>query len=262
MSVWGGRREKGQAMRFAGKTVLIVGAATGLGAEAARAFAGEGARLVLVDRNAAGLAALGRDLVGAALVTGDASLAGTADAAVAAAGRVDVLFGNAGIDPWGATDVPGTTEADWDRVMAVNVTSAFLFARAVLPGMIAAKAGSMVFTASVAGVKPVAGEVAYAVSKAALVQLTRCIALDHARDGIRANALCPGYLEAVMADRRADMTPAALAARKANAAAAVPMGREGSYAEMARLVLFLADPAQSGYVTGQALVADGGVTLV
>ena len=99
-------------------------------------------------------------------------------------------------------------------------------------------------------------------AKAALVQLTRCIALDHARHGIRANCLCPGYLEAVMADRRAEMTPAALAARAVHAAAAVPMGRAGSYAEMARLVLTLADPAQSAYVTGQALVADGGVTLV
>ncbi len=248
-------------MRFAGKTVLITGAATGLGACAARAFAGEGAQLVLVDRNAGGLAALGAEL-GVRVVVGDASLVATADAAVSAAGRVDVLFGNAGIDPLGATDVPGTSEDDWDRVMAVNVKSAFLFARAVLPGMIAAGAGSMVFTASIAGVKPVAGEVAYAVSKAALVQLTRCIALDHARQGIRANALCPGYLEAVMADRRADMTPEALAARSAGAAVAVPMGREGTYAEMARLVLFLSDPAQSGYVTGQALTADGGVTLV
>ena len=248
-------------LRFAGKTVLIVGAATGLGAQAARDFAAEGARLVLVDRNAGGLAALGAEL-GATVVVGDASLAATADAAAAASGRVDVLFGNAGIDPLAATDVPGTTEADWDRVMAVNVKSAFLFARAVLPGMIAAGAGSMVFTASIAGIKPVAGEVAYAVSKAALVQLTRCIALDHAQDGIRANALCPGYLEAVMADRRADMTPEGLAHRAASAAAAVPMGRAGRYAEMARLVLFLSDPVQSGYITGQAMVADGGVTLV
>lgn len=250
-------------MRFADRTVLIVGAATGLGAETARAFAAEGARLVLVDRNAGALAALGEGLGrDVRLVAGDASLAGTAAQAAAVAGTVDVLFGNAGIDPLGATDVPGTTEADWDRVMAVNLKSAYLFARAVLPGMIAAGSGAMVFTASVAGVRPVAGEVAYAVSKAALVQLTRCIALDHARHGIRANCLCPGYLEAVMADRRAEMTPAALAARAVHAAAAVPMGRAGSYAEMARLVLTLADPAQSAYVTGQALVADGGVTLV
>ncbi len=248
-------------MRFANKTVLIVGAATGLGAQAARDFAEQGARLVLVDRNAGAMTGLAAEL-GAKLVIGDAAVSATADAAVAAAGTVDVLFGNAGIDPLGATDVPGTSEADWDRVMAVNVKSAFLFARAVLPGMIAAKGGSMVFTSSIAGVRPVAGEVAYAVSKAGLVQLARCIALDHAKHGIRANALCPGYLEAVMADRRADMSPADLAQRSASALAAVPMGREGTYAEMARLVLFLSDPVQSGYITGQALVADGGVTLV
>ncbi len=248
-------------MRFANKTVLIVGAATGLGAQAARDFAEQGARLVLVDRNAGAMTGLAAEL-GAKLVIGDAAVSATADAAVAAAGTVDVLFGNTGIDPYGATDVTATSEADWDRVMAVNVKSAFLFARAVLPGMIAAGAGSMVFTSSIAGVRPVAGEVAYAVSKAGLVQLARCIALDHAKAGIRANALCPGYLEAVMADRRAEMTPAELALRAVNAAAAVPMGREGTYAEMARLVLFLSDPVQSGYITGQALVADGGVTLV
>jgi len=158
--------------------------------------------------------------------------------------------------------VPGASEGDWDRVMAVNVNPAFLFARAVLPGMIAAGAGSVVFTSSIAGVKPVAGEVAYAVSKAALVQLTCCIAPDHAKDGIRANVLCPGYLEAWMADRRVEMTCEALAARLAGGAAAVPMGCVGTCAEMARLVLFLSDPAQSGQVTGQALTADGGVTLV
>ena len=251
-------------MRFDGKSVMIVGAATGLGAQAARDFAREGAHLTLVDRNAAGLADLARELATPVrTVIGDATRTETVAAAMQGLSRpIDVLFGNAGIDPLAATGVVNTSEADWDAVMAVNVKSAFLFARAVLPGMIAARSGALVFTGSIAALKPIAQEAAYAVSKAALLHLARCIALDHARDGIRANCLCPGVLEAVMTDRRADMTDEALRARSLAAAAAVPMGREGSYAEMARLVLFLADPAQSGYVTGQALTADGGITMV
>ena len=250
-------------MRYDGQVVMVVGAASGLGEAASRAFAAEGARLVLVDLDAAGLARLTGQLRHAPVtVTGNAADPETATAAIAAAGRgVDVLFVAAGIDPKSATDVPGTSVADWTAVMEVNVTAAFLFARAVLPGMIAAKAGSILFTSSIAGLKPAGQEAVYSVSKAALIQLSRCIAIDHAAQGVRANCLCPGYLEAVMRDRRAVMTEADLLARSAAAQAAIPMGREGSYAEMAGLVLFLCDHRAANYVTGQAFVADGGVML-
>lgn len=250
-------------MRYDGQSVMVVGAASGLGEAASRAFAAEGARLVLVDLDAAGLARLAGQLPGSPVwMAGDAANPDTATAALAATGRaVDVLFIAAGIDPKSATDVPGTSIADWTAVMAVNVTAAFLFARAVLPGMIAAGAGSILFTSSIAGLKPAGQEAVYSVSKAALVQLARCIALDHAAQGIRANCLCPGYLEAVMRDRRAVMTETDLQARSAAARAVIPMGREGSYAEMAGLVLFLCDQRAANYVTGQALVADGGVSL-
>lgn len=250
-------------MRSDGQKVMVVGAASGLGMAATRAFAAEGARLVLADLDADGLAQLSAQLPASPVtVVGNAADPATADAAVAAAGGgVDVLFIAAGIDPKSATDVPGTSIADWTAVMAVNVTAAFLFAKAALPSMIAARAGSILFTSSIAGLKPAGQEAVYSVSKAALIQLARCIAIDHAAQGIRANCLCPGYLEAVMRDRRADMSDADLQARSRAARAAIPMGREGSYAEMAGLVLFLCDHRAANYVTGQAIAADGGVLL-
>ncbi len=250
-------------MRYNGQLVMVVGAASGLGAAASRAFAAEGAELVLVDRDVAGLATLAGLLPARPkTVPGNAEDPDTAAQAQRAAGRsVDVLFMAAGIDPKSATDVPNTTVQDWTAVMDVNVTAAFLFARAVLPGMIAAGSGSILFTSSVAGIKPAAQEAVYSVSKAALIQLARAIAIDHAAQGVRANCLCPGYLEAVMKDRRAAMTGADLRARSLAAQAAIPMGREGSYSEMAGLALFLCDRDAANYVTGQAFVADGGVLL-
>jgi NAD(P)-dependent dehydrogenase (short-subunit alcohol dehydrogenase family) len=253
--------------RFKGHSVLIVGSATGLGAETARQFAAEGARLTLVDLSGDGLARLVADLGSTPVetLTGNAAEAATAEAAVALAegayGGIDHLFCNVGIDPLSATTVVETTEAQWDAVMAVNVKSAFLFARRAIPGMVARGGGSLVFTASTAALKAGASEAAYNVSKAALLQLARSIAIDHARQGIRCNAICPGYLESVMADRKAEMTPEMLAARSASAAAAVPLGREASYAEVARAVLFLSDPAAAGYITGTAFTIDGGILL-
>lgn len=250
-------------MRYDGQVVMIVGSASGLGEAATRAFAAEGANLVLIDRDAAGLAALADGLpVRPATIAGDAADPATAARAAAAAPRaVDVLFVAAGVDPKSATNVPDTSFEDWTAVMDVNVTAAFLFARAVLPGMIAAGSGSILFTSSIAGLKPSAQEAVYSVSKAALIQLARAIAIDHAAQGVRANCLCPGYLEAVMRDRRAVMSADDLRARSVAARAAVPMGREGTYAEMAGLALFLCDRVAANYVTGQAFVADGGVLL-
>jgi NAD(P)-dependent dehydrogenase (short-subunit alcohol dehydrogenase family) len=246
--------------RFAGRGVLITGAAGGLGAAAAAAFAAEGARLTLVDRDGDGLARLAAAHGGRA-VPGDAADAALAAAAVAAAGPLDVLVLAAGIDPLAATTVDATAPADWDAVMAVNLRSAFLFARAALPALRARGGGAIVAIASVGGVRPLAAEAAYAVSKAGLVQLMRCIALDHAGEGIRANSVCPGILEGVMRDRAAAMTAEAVAGRHARAARAVPLGREGRYGEIAGAVLWLADGAASGYVTGTELLIDGGLAL-
>jgi len=245
-------------MRFAGKRVLITGAASGLGAMTAKAFAAEGAELVLVDLNAEGLAQVAAATGGQAL-PGDVTESKLAEQA--ACDPIDILFHAAGIDPHGAAGVPDTSPAMWDRVLAVNLTSAFLFARAVLPGMIARRRGVLLFTASVSGLSPTPCEAAYSVSKAGLIQLAKAIALDAARDGVRANAIAPGMLEAVMSDRRGAMDEMSLVARRKAAEAMIPLGREGRYEEIARLALAICDDEISGYVTGQVITADGGYML-
>jgi NAD(P)-dependent dehydrogenase (short-subunit alcohol dehydrogenase family) len=197
-------------------------------------------------------------------LTGDVSLEETAAAAVGLArsefGRLDVLFNNAGIDPLRARSVLETEVEDWDLVLDVNVRSAYLMSRAAIPLMRENGGGSIVNTASIAGLKPAGDEAAYSVSKAAIVSLTGTLAVDFAADGIRANCVCPGYMEMVMTDRRRDLTPEQQKARADGAAARVPLGRQGTYQEVARAVLFLASPDAS-YITGSALVVDGGLML-
>ena len=195
---------------------------------------------------------------------GDVSDPETATAAIdlvrSAFGRLDILFNNAGIDPLRARSVVETEVADWDRILDVNVGSAYLMSRAAVPLMREGGGGSIVNTASVAGIKPGADEAAYSVSKAAMISLTATLALDFATDGIRANCVCPGFMEMVMTDRRRELTEEQQAARAWGAAARVPLGRQGTYEEVAKAVLFLAGPDAS-YITGAALVVDGGLLL-
>ena len=251
-------------MRFSDRVALITGAASGLGLEVARQLKAEGASLVLVDWDTVAVSAAAKEL-DAVRLPGDASQAGTAEAAVEMArstfGRLDVLFNNAGIDPLRARSVLETDEADWDRIMDVNVKSAYLFSKAAVPLMRegAGGRGAIVNTASIAGLKAAGQEAAYSVSKAAMVSLTQSLAIDFAPE-IRANCVCPGFMEKVMTDRRRDLTDEQVTARYAYADAHVPLGRQGSYEEVARCVLFLASDDAS-YVTGAALVVDGGMLL-
>jgi NAD(P)-dependent dehydrogenase (short-subunit alcohol dehydrogenase family) len=248
-------------------SVIITGAASGLGAACAHSFAESGARLVLVDRNEAPLAALASELGAERViaVAGDVTQSSLADTAVKTAldafGHLDVLINSAGIDPLDARGVLETSDAQWQMVMDVNVTGAFFFSRAAVAAMKANGGGSIVNIASVSALKPSPEETVYSVSKAALLQLTKCIALDYARDNIRANCVCPGMLEAIMGDRRAQMSDQDASARSQAASKAIPLGREGRYTEIARMVSFLADADQSGYMTGASLVADGGYLL-
>ena len=249
--------------RFERKVALITGGASGLGLAVARQMAAEGAALVLVDWDRAGLEEA-RAALEASVLHGDVSDESTAVEAVGLArsefGRLDVLFNNAGIDPLRARSATETDVADWDRILDVNVRSAFLMSRAAIPLMREGGGGAIVNTASIAGLKPAGDEAAYSVSKAAMVALTATLALDYARDGIRANCVCPGFMEMVMTDRRRDLTEEQQKARAAAASARVPLGRQGTYDEVARAVLFLASEDAS-YVTGAALVVDGGLLL-
>ncbi|MDR6428023.1 MULTISPECIES: SDR family oxidoreductase [Variovorax] len=256
--------------RFQNKVVIATGAASGLGLATARMFVEEGARVVLVDLNEAEVTEAARQLReeggDAEAVVGDVSDARTVKAAVTAAtkhvDRVDVLFNNAAIDPWNATSLEETNAETWHQVIDVNLKSAYMFIQAVLPFMRKAGGGAIVNTASTAGLKASPRESVYGISKAALVQMTKSVARDHAREGIRSNCICPGFLEKVMTDRREDMTDELLARRSERASGLVPMGREGRYEEVARAVLFLADSNDSSYITGASLVIDGGFTLV
>jgi NAD(P)-dependent dehydrogenase (short-subunit alcohol dehydrogenase family) len=254
--------------RFADRVALITGGASGLGLSVAGQLAAEGAKVVLVDWDGAALDAAASSLTrsGAevASLRGDVSEEGTAVAAVdlvrSKFGRLDVLFNNAGIDPLRARSVLETEVADWDRVLDVNVRSAYLMSRAAIPLMRENGGGSIVNTASVAGLKPAGDEAVYSISKAAMVSLTGTLALDFAADGIRANCVCPGFMEMVMTDRRRDLTDEQQKARAEGAAARVPLGRQGTYEEVAKAVLFLAGP-EASYITGAALVVDGGLML-
>jgi NAD(P)-dependent dehydrogenase (short-subunit alcohol dehydrogenase family) len=251
--------------RFTRRVVLATGAAAGLGLAAARQFASEGARLVLVDWAERPLEDAVAELTDAGAeavaVVGDVSLVSTAREAVRVAletyGRVDVLFNNAGIDPLEATSLAETEEDVWDKVIDVNLKSAYLFVRECVPIMAAAGGGSIITTASSAGTKASPREAVYGISKAGLIALTRSVARDHAHEGIRANCVCPGFLENIVNDRKASMTEEAVRARSARAAELVPIGREGTYDEIARSILFLASD-ESTYTTGASLLIDGG----
>ena len=255
-------------MTLEGKVALITGGASGLGLEVARQMAAAGARLVLVDWDEKSLdsatASVAKMAAEVRSLQGDVSDPATATAAIDLArtefGRLDILFNNAGIDPLRARSVVETEVSDWDRIIDVNVRSAYLMSRVAVILMRKGGGGSIVNTASIAGIKPAGDEAAYSVSKAAMISLTGSLALDFAADGIRANCVCPGYMEMVMTDRRKDLTEEQQAARADGASARVPLGRQGTYEEVAKAVLFLAGP-DSSYITGAALVVDGGLLL-
>lgn len=248
--------------RMEGMVAVVTGGASGLGLEVAKLFIDRGVRVVLVDWDES-LLKRATELLGpqATAVRGDVSVPETAIAAIVDAvtrhGRIDILCNNAGIDPMRATNILETTVEDWDRMMAVNVRGAYLFCQAAIPEMVSRGGGSIVNTASVAGLHATRQETAYSVSKHALVGLTRCVAVDFAAQGIRCNCVCPGGMEMPMVDRRADMTDEEIRSRNETIAAASPTGRLPEYSEVARSVLFLAGP-DSLQVNGVSLVVDGG----
>lgn len=250
------------AEALAGRVALVTGAAAGIGRAIAGRLARAGAAVVIVDRDEPGAGRVADEVGGAGgralAVAGDVARADDAARAVAAArdafGRLDVLVNNAGIVR--RATVVETSEADWDRVMAVNVKSVFLFSRAAVPVMAAAGGGVIVNVSSGWGLVGGRRAAAYCASKGAVVQLTRALALDHAAEGVRVCAVCPGDTDTAMLREEASQ----LGEREADFladAARRPLGRIGRPDDVAEAVLYLASDA-AGFVTGTTLVIDGG----
>ena len=266
--------------RLQGKVALITGAGSGIGREAALLFAGEGARVAVVDRDEAAaketveristtgsVAGATGSVVeiadagaaGAIAVVADVSRAADCEAMVAATedafGRLDVLFNNAGVMLSSDDDALTTDEATWDTTLDVNAKGVFLGCKYGIPALRRAGGGSIVNTASfVAKLGAATSQVAYTASKGAVLALTRELAVIHAREGIRVNALCPGPLRTELLMKFLDTE-----AKRQRRLVHIPMGRFGEAHEIAKAALFLASDDAS-FMTGSELLVDGGIT--
>lgn len=246
-------------MNFAEKIVIVTGAASGMGAATAREFRAAGAKVIIVDRNPSLAEQVGREIDADALVIGDVSDSAfgrhAIDAAISRHGRLDVLVNAAGIIV--RADALGTTDDQWQRIMNVNVSGLFFMSRAAIAVMKQQRSGAIVNFGSIWGEVGAAGVVAYCASKGAVHQITRAMALDHVKDGIRINAVCPGEVNTPMlaAERSGPVTAEVLR----RLAETVPLGRLAEPVEIARVVLFLASDAAS-YMTGATVNVDAGYT--
>jgi 2-keto-3-deoxy-L-fuconate dehydrogenase len=237
-----------------GKTAVITGAGQGIGRACAERFAGEGARVFAVDINSDALASLEK-ACGCEPFAFDLTDAAAIEAFARTAGPVDVAFLCAGMVPYGT--VLDCSDADWDRAFDLNVTAMFRMIRALLPGMIAQGAGSIITMSSVASsVRGVPDRFAYAATKAAIIGMTKALAADHAAQGIRANAICPGPIETPALEARMQASGDSARTRAAFVARQ-PLGRFGQADEIASLALYLASDA-ARFTTGQCHIIDGG----
>jgi len=248
--------------RLAGKVAFLTAAGAGIGRETALAFAREGARVVASDRDAAAVKSLQSELAaigaGHITLTLDVTKPDEVAAAAAAHGDTNVLFNCAGWVHQGT--ILQTELADWHRSFDVNVTGMFSMIKVFLPAMIDRGGGSIVNVASVASnMKGVVNRAAYSASKAAVIGLSKSVAMDFIGKGIRVNTICPGTIDSPSLHDRAralgdeDKAMQAFVARQ-------PIGRLGKAEEIAALAVFLASD-ESGYATGGDFVMDGGITL-
>ncbi len=247
-------------MRLKGKVAIVTGGASGIGRATAELFAREGARVVVADYNAdagratvEGIESAGGEAVFCRVDVSDAAqVEAMVQTAVERYGGVDILFNGAGILFFGT--VLDTDQAAWDRLMAINLTGTYLCSRAVLPRMIARGGGAIVNTSSSTGNHDGnSNAAAYVTSKGGVTLLTRCMAIDHAKDNVRVNAIAPGPTDTPML--RSNMTPKEVA----DFAQTFPMKRLGRPEELANAVLFLASD-EASFVTGAILAVDGGQT--
>jgi NAD(P)-dependent dehydrogenase (short-subunit alcohol dehydrogenase family) len=247
---------------FAGKVAFVTGAGSGIGRTTALAFAREGAHVAVADVTEDAnreTARMIEDLGGQVLaVTCDVTQADDVrraiDATVEAFGRLDIAFNNAGIEH-APTPTDEIDEELWDRILNVDLRSVFLCMKYEIPHILKAGGGAIVNTSSGAGVIGIAGQGAYCAAKWGLIGLTKAAALDYADQGIRINAVCPGYVDTAMMERFTGGTEEG----RQKVVAEAPIGRAAQPEEIAAAVLWLCSDAS--YVVGHALVVDGGQTV-
>ena len=245
-------------MNFTGKVVLITGGASGMGAATAREFAHKCAQVVIVDINGALAKTVAAEIGAGEPLIGDVADSAFCNLAVettlARHGRLDVLVNCAGVIFRAAAE--GTSDESWRRVMGVNVDGVFFMSRAAVVPMKKQKSGAIVNFGSIWGGVGAAGVVAYCTSKGAVHNLTRAMALDHVKEGIRINAVCPGEVNTPMLASGRAVPPTAEDLRKLGETV-VPMGRLADPVEIARVVVFLASD-EASYMTGSMVTIDAG----
>ena len=245
-------------MRFSGKVAIVTGGASGIGAATARRLHAEGASILIADVNDPLGEALADNLgAGRALyrhvdVSSWDDVQGMVDGAVSAFGRLDILFNNAGIGSFAAT--PDVSVEEWRRVIDIDLNGVFYGCRAAIPVMKAQGAGAIINTASASGLAGDYSFAAYNAAKGGVVNYTRAAGIDHARDGIRINAVCPGPVDTPIITS-IDAWPGVREAWNER----VPMGRFAQPEEIASVVAFLASDDAS-YMTGAIIAVDGGLT--
>ena len=248
-------------MRLKNKTALITGGTSGIGQATVELFAAEGARVAFTGRRAELGNNLQSQIPNSKFVLADHRQREDCERSVhetfAAFGRIDILFNNAGVVLSGTAET--TSEEDWAETMDVNVTAVWRMCKLIIPIM-RAQGGVIVNNASDWGLVGAKDAVAYCTSKGAVIQMTKCVALDHAHEKIRVNAVCPGDTFVERWTREGYFRGSGpVAETVARMSADLPLGRAADVSEIAKAVLFLAS-AESSFVTGAALAVDGGNT--
>ena len=254
-------------MDFENRAVLVTGGTSGIGAAIARAFGAAGAAVLLTGRDtsrgesvAAQIAeAGGTAAFEVADITDEETGGRLVQAVLDRFGRLDVLVNNAGIIY--RADAVETTDAQWDRTIAVNLTAAFRMSRAAVPAMRDQGGGAIVNVASDWALVGGRRSVAYCASKGGMLLMTKAMALDHAHENIRINAVCPTDIDTPMLDAEFVATGVSRQAGLAASADTIPMGRVGEPEDVAKAVLFLASD-RAGFITGIGLPVDGGTTAM